>query len=164
MALLPKQYHCTTAELYHHVERAGYCWDADTRRWRKKRTGAVEVVGQVCLSLRQPWAWAIFHAGKDIENRAWLTKYRGLLYIHASQSYDKGAKTWIEEQFDIEVPSQKDVETGKILGSVNLVNISSQGQSPWAMPNQYHWEIASPRLLDIPVPAKGRLNLWKFER
>ena len=30
-----------------------------------------------CLSIRQPWAWAIIHAGKDIENRCWPTSYRG---------------------------------------------------------------------------------------
>lgn len=28
---------------------------------------------QVALSIRQPWAWAILHAGKDIENRDWHT-------------------------------------------------------------------------------------------
>ena len=29
------------------------------------------------LSIRQPWAWAIINAGKDIENRQWPTKFRG---------------------------------------------------------------------------------------
>lgn len=24
-----------------------------------------------CLTLRQPWAWAVCHAGKDVENRGW---------------------------------------------------------------------------------------------
>ncbi len=36
------------------------------------------------LSLRQPWAWAILHAGKRIENRGWNTHYRGDFLIHAS--------------------------------------------------------------------------------
>ena len=26
------------------------------------------------LSLRQPWAWAVVHAGKSIENRRWNTR------------------------------------------------------------------------------------------
>lgn len=26
---------------------------------------------ELALSVRQPWAWAIIHAGKDIENRSW---------------------------------------------------------------------------------------------
>lgn len=32
------------------------------------------------LSIRQPWAWLILHAGKDIENRVWQTRFRGELY------------------------------------------------------------------------------------
>ena len=28
------------------------------------------------LSVKQPWAWAIFH-GKDVENRDWPTNVRG---------------------------------------------------------------------------------------
>ena len=35
------------------------------------------------LSIRQPWAWAILHAGKDIENRSWRTAFRGEVLIHA---------------------------------------------------------------------------------
>jgi hypothetical protein len=36
------------------------------------------------LSLRQPWAWAVVHGGKDIENRVWSTKFRGEFLIHAA--------------------------------------------------------------------------------
>jgi len=36
------------------------------------------------ISLQQPWAWAILHAGKDVENRRWNTRYRGPIAIHAS--------------------------------------------------------------------------------
>ena len=35
------------------------------------------------ISIQQPWAWAIIHAGMDVENRTWNTHYRGLLAIHA---------------------------------------------------------------------------------
>lgn len=37
------------------------------------------------LSVKQPWAWAIIHAGKDIEKRTWRTDYRGPLLIHAGK-------------------------------------------------------------------------------
>jgi len=37
------------------------------------------------LTIRQPWAWAIFHAGKDIENRDWPTRLRGRIAIHAAK-------------------------------------------------------------------------------
>jgi hypothetical protein len=40
------------------------------------------------ISVRQPWAWCIFHARpiKDIENRPRRSHYRGELIIHASQA------------------------------------------------------------------------------
>jgi hypothetical protein len=37
-------------------------------------------------------AWAIFHSGKDVENRTWRANHHGSLLIHASktrQSYDQ---------------------------------------------------------------------------
>ncbi len=37
------------------------------------------------LSLRQPWAWALIHGGKRVENRRWNTKFRGDFLIHASK-------------------------------------------------------------------------------
>ena len=36
------------------------------------------------LTVRQPWAWAILFAGKDIDNRSRSTDYRGPLMIHAA--------------------------------------------------------------------------------
>lgn len=47
------------------------------------------------LSVRQPWAWAIIHGGKDIENRSWQAvnhglNVRGRVAIHASATMGKG--------------------------------------------------------------------------
>jgi hypothetical protein len=39
----------------------------------------------LCLSVRQPWAWAILN-GKDIENRDWSTTRRGRFLLHASKT------------------------------------------------------------------------------
>jgi hypothetical protein len=36
------------------------------------------------LSLKQPWAWAVIHGPKDIENRRWNTDFRGLFWVAAS--------------------------------------------------------------------------------
>jgi hypothetical protein len=35
------------------------------------------------LTVQQPWAWAIVHGGKDVENRTQAWSYRGPLAIHA---------------------------------------------------------------------------------
>jgi hypothetical protein len=53
------------------------------------------------LSIRQPWAWLILNAGKDIENRDWPTHFRGRFLIHASKGmthdeYEGGLDTLYE--------------------------------------------------------------------
>ncbi len=40
----------------------------------------------MAISIRQPWAHAIVHMGKRVENRTWSTRYRGPIYIHAAKS------------------------------------------------------------------------------
>lgn len=45
------------------------------------------------LSIRQPWAHAIVHLGKTIENRDWRgCSYRGPILIHASSNIGTGAE------------------------------------------------------------------------
>src|SRR5688572_4676832 len=62
------------------------------RRMRARRSAArrrgVELMK--ALSLRQPWAWAVVHGGKRVENRGWTTDYRGPLLIHASTGMTRG--------------------------------------------------------------------------
>jgi len=46
------------------------------------------------LSVRQPWAHAILHLGKRVENRDWRgCNYRGPVLLHAS-------KTLVLRKFD----------------------------------------------------------------
>lgn len=40
------------------------------------------------LSIMQPWAWLIVNGHKDIENRIWPTKVRGLVAIHSGKKLD----------------------------------------------------------------------------
>lgn len=41
------------------------------------------------LTVRQPWAWAIIHGGKDVENRSRsLGPYRGPVLMHAGREVD----------------------------------------------------------------------------
>lgn len=48
------------------------------------------------LTVKQPWAWAIIHGGKDVENRVQsLGPYRGPVAIHAALGWsDFGAEDW----------------------------------------------------------------------
>lgn len=81
------------------------------------------------LSIRQPWAWAIVHAGKRIENRDWRgCSYRGPILLHAS-------KWWRDEDviddfrsFRREIPqsvksltlSELRAQTGGIVGRARI--------------------------------------------
>jgi hypothetical protein len=41
------------------------------------------------LTVQQPWAWAIVHGGKDVENRTQAWSYRGPLAIHAGTRWSE---------------------------------------------------------------------------
>jgi len=73
------------------------------------------------LSIRQPWAWLIIHGGKDIENRTWLTKYRGRILVHASQGMSRPeyeAAKIVADTNNAYMPDFENLKRGGIIGSV----------------------------------------------
>ena len=91
----------------------------------------------LALSIRQPWAWAIIHAGKDLENRKTLFSHRGLTLIHASagmtfDEYDD-AGHFMNEIGVLDVPPLTSLERGGIIGAVEIVDSVKESDSPWWM-------------------------------
>lgn len=125
------------------------------------------------LTVRQPWAWAIASGVKTIENRTWTTTYRGPLAIHAGARWDgSDAHQTVSDLANVHVSEMR--ITGKQMGAViavvdltgicdALVRDQTCDCGPWAMGEQYHWQLASPRPIDPPAPSKGRLGLWIWE-
>lgn len=128
------------------------------------------------LTVRQPWAWAILHGGKDIENRTRNVAgpYRGPVAIHAGQSEDEPAydddmiRQALGEQADSWYLLER-MATGAFLGVVDLVSVhhdSDHGRHPsdrcswWAQTDVWHLMLANPRPLPEPIPARGMLGLW----
>ncbi len=135
------------------------------------------------LSIQQPWAWAIAHGKKPVENRSWPVTYRGLLAIHASKKPDEDAMALIASR-DRNSPLVKAVAWHTRLWTppeyaygavVALVEVTgchhSQDRkcfsartggmcSPWAVHGQFHIELAGVRPLSEPVPCRGALKLW----
>ena len=66
----------------------------------------------LCLSVKQPWAWAIFN-GKDIENRTWAFPYPMpmQILIHASKNFDAAGIEFCE-QMGLKVPPKEDLIKG----------------------------------------------------
>lgn len=80
------------------------------------------------LSIQQPWAWAIIHAGKDIENRSWVTGVRGRILIHAGKKLDHDGVGFMRNR-GIILPSMFDI--GGIVGSVEIAGCVISSPSKW---------------------------------
>lgn len=108
------------------------------------------------LTIRQPWAWAILFAGKDIENRTWRTHYRGPLAIHAGARIESDA----ELPRRVSSPDSDDLVRSAILGVVDLVEVVEKSRSRW-FDGPFGFVLRNPRPLSRPVSCKGRLGLWE---
>ena len=117
------------------------------------------------LSIRQPWAWAIFELGKDIENRSWKPPNYVIgsrLLIHAPlraepiEPEDLLPPLWNN---DIPVPRTRDLPTGCIVGSVRIAGVVTERTSRWYS-GPYGWVLEAPIPVEEHVPCRGRLGLW----
>jgi hypothetical protein len=108
------------------------------------------------LSIRQPWAWAICHAGKDIENRTWSTAFRGPFLIHAGAKLDRDDIEDVEALGGLNVPN--DLPTGGIVGRAELVDCVTRSESPWFF-GRYGFLLRNAEPLPF-QPVKGRLGFF----
>jgi hypothetical protein len=123
------------------------------------------------LSVRAPWWWFILHAGKDIENRDWFTRFRGTIYIHASKT-----SVWRDTIDDIDAAlsccgrhrkevalalSFEQLEKGRgcLVGTVEVVDCVTRSDSPWFF-GKYGFVLANPVAFDRPIPCKGALGFF----
>jgi hypothetical protein len=130
------------------------------------------VLPTIALSVRQPWAWAIIHAGKPVENRSAAAlrhmnfdRCRSGLAIHASkgmtrEEYEDAAE--FMATLGVTCPPAASLERGGIVGVVDVAGTVSQHASPWFF---------GPRaiLLANPRPcrfagAAGALGLFEWTR
>lgn len=121
------------------------------------------------ISVRQPWAWGIIHAGKDIENRSWPTKVRGRVLIHASKGVTRAEyedcisichRISLRKPFPkgLTIPAFEDLERGGIVGSVEIVDCVTESASPWFF-GIHGFVLRDPRPLPF-IPLRGRLGFW----
>lgn len=125
------------------------------------------------LSIRQPWAWAILHAGKDIENRTWRTPVRGRILVHAAKSMT--AAEWgsalgfmhdisIAKPFPagLALPTMSGLARGALVGTVEIadcVDDMREARSPW-FTGDYGFVLRNPVAFDAPIPCRGALGFF----
>lgn len=139
-----------------------------------------------CLSLRQPWLYAVMEIDKRCENRSWSTSFRGEFLLHASAGVGVGeyfdAADAIEAivrsdrraRFDSPgplVPPREEVERGGIVGVARLVRVIAPCDpepelfegclcgTQWHRPNEYGFILDDVRELPF-TPWKGALGFF----
>ncbi|MBD8477587.1 hypothetical protein [Microbacterium sp. CFBP 8794] len=137
--------------------------------------------------MRQPWAWAIVHGGKTVENRTrnLAGSYRGPIAIHVALREDEAGwedptfrKAWASSPAMTALKSfyrplsPMWAHFGQIIGVVDLVDVHAaldcmtqdrDGDwkvcTEWSERAGHHLVLANPRALDEPIPWKGGLSL-----
>lgn len=131
---------------------------------------------KLALSIRQPWAWAIVHAGKDIENRDWRTNFRGPVCIHAAKGMTgaewDSALDFIDRAFPVPLASKfgrrssaihsSDAERGGIIGTAEIVDCVEESHSPWFF-GRYGFVLRNVQPVEF-IPVKGALGFFTWER
>lgn len=129
---------------------------------------------KMALSIRQPWAWAIINAGKDIENRDWPTKFRGPVCIHAAKGMTDrewdDAMDFIDQTFPVPLASQfgrrrsasgsLDAKRGGIIGTAEIVDCVEASDSPWFF-GRYGFVLRNARPVDF-LPVRGALGFFDW--
>jgi hypothetical protein len=122
----------------------------------------------VALSVRQPWAWAIIHAGKDIENRSQAAVSKGSMRIrpiaiHASkgmtrEEYESAAS--FMTSIGVTCPPPADLARGGIIGAVAVAGIVRSSASPWFF-GPCGLVLVEPRPCAF-IPARGELGFFEW--
>jgi hypothetical protein len=111
------------------------------------------------LSVCQPWAWAIVHGVKTVENRWRPTSHRGPLVIHASRS-----RRYLGQDYtDLlpGLPPWEQLDFGALVGVVEVVDcvpVAEVEGDPFAI-GPWCWLLAQAGRIR-PVPFKGQVGLF----
>ena len=122
------------------------------------------------LSIRQPWAWAIISAGKDVENRDWPTRFRGPVCIHASKGMTFGE---FDGFVDLAramyrhgswnggfIPERQTLSRGGIVGVCEIIDCVEVSESPWFF-GRYGFVLRNPCPVPF-IPVKGALGFFRW--
>ena len=121
----------------------------------------------LCLSVRQPWAWLIVNGWKNIENRDWPTRVRGLVLIHAGKGmtrdeYD-ACQLFVDGFADhLSLPMPEDLERGGIVGQATILDCVNRHMSEWFV-GRWGFVLADQKPLPF-EPLRGQLGFFMVSR
>lgn len=123
----------------------------------------------LALSVRQPWAWAILHAGKMIENRS-LGAIKsggmttGTIALHAASQMSEEEYRWgvwrLQKHGVTDTPRPEALVRRAIIGTVDVIDIITESDSAW-FGGQAGLVLANPVAID-PISAPGALGYFRW--
>ena len=118
------------------------------------------------LTLHRPWPWAIFNAGKDVENRGYALprKFRGQwVAIHAGKAFDDVAADAIVDLTG-DIPPDRNGDPTGIVGLVKFGHEMILDSTSWWFVGPFGWKITARIRLITPIPCLGKQGFWTPER
>lgn len=124
------------------------------------------------ITIKQPWATLISEGIKEYEFRTWNTNYRGKILIHAGLSTDKKAlidmenynleylngyilaEAAIEDVIIVDKAFKEYLKEKNYIVYKNIIDSNFNG---------YAFKLTNIKKI-IPIPAKGKLSLWNYEK
>lgn len=127
------------------------------------------------ISIKEPFATFIRNGYKKIETRSWKTNYRGELFIHASAK--NIAKEFLTNEYIVSLTNELNMNYGNIICRANLVdciymdekflNLIKKDKKEFELGvyeiGRYAWVLEDIEAIN-PIPAKGKLNIWNYNR
>lgn len=115
------------------------------------------------LTLIRPWAWAIVHASKRVENRTWKPSLTvgDWIAIHAGSKWSRADADWIADTFCYSVPPKEEQPSGMIIGVARYAGFKLDSENPWFF-GPIGWLLTDVQAID-PIPHKGALGLWDLQ-
>ena len=117
----------------------------------------------MALSIRPAWAWAIIHARQGRREPVDAhCHFRGRFLVHASleltQADFESATQALRAAGERSIlPREDEFAMGGIIGSVELVDVAEQCDSPWFAPGCVAWILRNPRPMEF-IPYRGQRN------
>ena len=127
------------------------------------------------LTLTQPWASAIFVPDLKIhETRSWATRHRGPLAIHAAKGLPRYAREFAQTEImlgRIENP----IPISMVLGIVEVLDCVPTEEAALDTtaldrlygdfaPGRWAWRLKVLEKFAEPIPARGALGLWEWNK
>jgi hypothetical protein len=118
------------------------------------------------LTLKQPWAWAVAHAGKDVENRTWKPPASVIgqrIAIHAGKGWSE-AGGWALQALanGLFPPIESHIVFGAIIAVATIrgcVGVEASCFNRW-IDGPYGWLLTHVIALPKPIPCRGNQGLW----